>query len=72
MSPGDLRFCPGLAELGVNVGRIQRGEIAATVGDPSACRVLIDVQPDGAFTVHSDADVQVLCRCAHLPDDRLV
>ena len=51
---------------------MQREESPATVADPSAYRVLIDVQPDGAFTVYSDADVQVLCRCAHVPEDQLV
>ena len=35
-------------------------------------RVIIDMQPDGGFAIYADPDVQVICRCAHHPEDRLV
>ena len=69
LRPGDPRAAR-LAGLGVNVGRMQREDSPATLVEASAYRVLIDVQPNGAFTVYSDADVQVICRCAHVARGR--
>ena len=51
---------------------MQREDSPAILVEASAYRVLIDVQPNGAFTVYSEADVQVICRCAHVPEDELV
>ena len=66
LSPGDP---PRLADLGVNAGRQQRrGGQSAYYGH----RVIIDIQRNGCFTVYADPDVQVICRCAHIPDDELV
>ena len=57
----------GSTSAGCSAGRAQPPSLMR-----AQYRVLIDVQPNGAFTVYSDADVQVLCRCAHLPEDQLV
>jgi hypothetical protein len=61
-----------LVDLGVNLGRAQRdGDHDNSAHSFVAC-VVIDVHPTGGFTVYADRDVQVLCRCAHIPEDDLV
>ena len=51
---------------------MQRQDEPAIAAETSAYRVVIDVHADGGFTVYSDSDVQVICRCAHAPEDELV
>jgi hypothetical protein len=34
-------------------------------------RVVIDFAPNGDFFVYSDANVEVICRHAHVPEDEL-
>jgi len=34
-------------------------------------RIVIDVAPNGNIDIHSDAEVEVICRSAHDPDDEL-
>jgi hypothetical protein len=35
-------------------------------------RVVIDLQPSGQIAIYSDQDVEVIRRCAHLPEDKLI
>ena len=65
-----------LADLGVNAGRKQREHAPPVPADGSlnaycARRVIIDVQANGEFTIYSDPDVQVICHCAHIPEEAL-
>jgi hypothetical protein len=34
-------------------------------------RVVIDFEPNGDFFIYSDAEAEVIVRCAHVPDDVL-
>lgn len=61
-----------LPNLAVNIGRMQRRDDATPAVETCAYRVVIDVLENGGFVVHSDPDVEVICRCAHLPEDELV
>ena len=70
LPPSDRPLGAALAALGVNVGRMQ-GE-ARPAAEARAYRVLVDVGRDGAFAVYSDPEVEVICRCADVPDDELV
>ncbi len=60
------------AALGVNPGRLQRADTSGPGSETRPYRVVIDVRADGGFKVHSDPEVEVICRCAHLPEDDLV
>ncbi len=60
------------ADLGVNVGRMQREDDPGLAVEASAHRVIIDVRANGDFAVYCDRAVHVICRCAHLPEDELV
>ena len=71
LGPGDRPRRTDLAALGVNVGRLQRSDEPAIAAEGSTYRVVIDVHADGGFTVYSDPDVQVICRCAEVPEDEL-
>lgn len=66
------RLSTVLADLGVNPGRAQTANAERSPRAYCERRVLIDVQPNGDFTVYSDPEVQVLCCCAHVPEDQLV
>ena len=71
-NPGGRPQRTKLVDLGVNVGRMQSQDEPAIHAEPSACRVVIDVHANGDFTVYSDADVQVIYRCAQAREDELV
>jgi hypothetical protein len=69
---GDRPQVTDLASLGVNLGRMHRQDEPAIAAEAAAYRVVIDVHVDGDFTVYSDLDVQVICRCAHIAEDEMV
>ena len=71
-SPGGRPQRTELADLGVNVARMQRQDEPGIAAETSAYRVLIDVHADGDFNVHSDLAVQVIYRCAQALEDELV